>query len=74
MPLSRTIAVATCGDHWCHRIVVRTDVPRGVGDEMDTGTWDSLEFPAAVVLGTPASDLRIKEITAYLHKEKPGQS
>jgi hypothetical protein len=68
----RTLVVAASGDYWTHRIVDRTEVPRGVGDEMDTFTWDSLIFPAAVVLGTPASNLRIKEITDYLHT-KPHQ-
>jgi hypothetical protein len=62
----RTIAIAASGDHWSHHVIFRTEVPRGVGDGMDTQTWDSLEFLAPVVLGTPASDARMKEITDYL--------
>ncbi|KAM6499952.1 hypothetical protein JOM56_005460 [Amanita muscaria] len=67
----RTIAVIASGDHWTHLIVSRSDVPRGAGDEMNTETWDSLEFPDAVILGTPASDLRIEEISDYLRRTKP---
>ncbi|KAF8811528.1 hypothetical protein BYT27DRAFT_7089352 [Phlegmacium glaucopus] len=67
----RTIAVIASGDHWTHLIVSRSDVPRGAGDEMNTETWDSLEFPNAVILGTPASDLRMGEISDYLRHTKP---
>lgn len=68
----RTLMVAASGDYWTHRIVHRMEVPRGMGDEMDSSTWDALIFPAAVVLGSPASDLRIQEITDYL-QTKPHQ-
>ena len=67
----RTIAVIASGDYWTHLIVKRTDAPRGEGDEMDVESWDSLKFPGAVILGTPASDLRIKEISDYLRVQKP---
>ena len=67
----RTIAVIASGDYWTHRIVRRSDVPRGAGDEMDTTTWDSLIFPREVTLGTPASDLRMEEISDYLRVQKP---
>ena len=67
----RTIAVIASGDHWTHLIVRRSDVPRGAGDEMNAETWESLEFPDAVILGTPASDLRMGEISDYLRDTKP---
>ena len=67
----RTIAVAASGDYWTHLIVTRSKVPRGIGDEMDTAVWDSLVFPEAVILGTPESDLRMKEISDYLRVQKP---
>ena len=67
----RTIAVAASGDHWTYLIVSRADVPRGAGDEMNTEKWDSLIFPAPVILGTPASDLRMEEISDYLRERKP---
>ena len=67
----RTIAVIASGEYWTYLIVRRSDVPRGAGDEMDTATWDSLKFPKAVILGTPASDLRMKEISDYLRVQKP---
>ena len=67
----RTIVVVASGDHWTHLVVNRADVPRGVGDEMDLVKWESLEFPDVVILGTPASDLRMKEISEYLRIQKP---
>ena len=67
----RTIAVMASGDYWTHLIVSRSDIPRGVGDEMNTETWDSLIYPDAVILGTPASDLRMEEISDYLRERKP---
>jgi hypothetical protein len=67
----RTIAVIASGDHWTHLIVSRSDVPRGAGDEMNTETWDSLQFPDAVILGTPASDLRMEKISDYMRHTKP---
>ena len=67
----RTIAVIASGDHWTHFIVRRSDVPRGAGDEMNAETWNALEFPDAVILGTPASDLRMGEISDYLRDTKP---
>ena len=59
------------GDYWTHLIVSRSDVPKGSGDEMNTDTWDSLIFPEAVILGTPASDIRMEEISDYLRERKP---
>ena len=67
----RTIAIIASGDHWTHLIVKRSDVPRGDGDEMNVESWDSLKFPGAVILGTPASDLRMEEILDYLRERKP---
>jgi hypothetical protein len=67
----RTIAVIATGDYWTHLIVSRSDVPRAAGDEMNTETWDSRIFPDAVILGTPASDLRMEEISVYLKERKP---
>jgi hypothetical protein len=37
---------------------------------METEAWDDLVFPAAVILGTPASDLRMQEIADFL-RSKP---
>jgi len=34
----RTLVVAASGDYWTHRIVPRTETPRGMGDEMDSST------------------------------------
>ncbi|KAF8814275.1 hypothetical protein BYT27DRAFT_7219891 [Phlegmacium glaucopus] len=42
---------------------------QSVGDCMDTKAWDDLFFPAAVILGTPASDLRMQEIADFLHSK-----
>ena len=67
----RAIVVVASGDYWTHLIVSRSDAPRGVGDEMDTAVWNSLIFPEAVILGTPASDLRMEEISDYLRVKKP---
>ena len=67
----RTIVVMASGDYWTHLVVTRSDVPRGVGDEMNEKTWKSLKFPDVVILGTPASDLRMKEISEYLRVQKP---
>lgn len=69
----RTIVIAASGDYWTHRIVTRADVPRATGDGLDSETWDDLEFPSPVVLGTPDSEQRMKEITQYIHAMKPAQ-
>ena len=42
---------------------------KGMGDMMDSSTWD---YPDVVILGSPASDLRIQEISDYL-ETKPHQ-
>jgi len=67
----RTIAVMASGDYWTHLIVSRADVPRGAGDEMNADIWDSIIYPDAVILGTPASDVRMEEISDYLRETKP---
>ena len=67
----QTIAILASGDYWTHIIVSWSDVPRGAGDEMNTETWDALVIPDAVILGTPASDLRMQEISDYLRERKP---
>ena len=67
----RTIAILASGDYWIHLIVSRSDVPRGAGDEMNMETWDAFVIPDAVILGTPASDLRMQEISDYLRERKP---
>lgn len=66
----RTVAIAATGDHWTHLIISRSDAPRAVGDFMDTKAWDDLVFPAAVILGTPASDLRMQAVADFL-RSKP---
>ena len=66
----QSLRAVTTG-HWTHLIVKRSDVPRGDGDEMNVESWDSLKFPGAVILGTPASDLRMEEISDYLREKKP---
>jgi hypothetical protein len=68
---NRTIAIMASGDYWTHLIVRRSDVPRGAGDEMNAELWNSLDYPDAVNLGTPASDLRMEEISDYLRHTKP---
>jgi len=68
----QTVVVAASGDHWTHRIVTRSDVPRAVVDGMDTQPWGKLKFPPAVVLGTRASDLRMEQIFDFL-RAKPAQ-
>jgi len=67
----RTIVIMASGDYWSHLVVNRSDVPRGVGDEMNEETWKSLIFPEVVILGTPASDIRMEEISDYLRVKKP---
>jgi len=66
----RTVAITATGGHWTHLIITRSDAPQAVGDCMDTSAWDDLFFPAAVILGTLASDLRMQEIANFL-RSKP---
>jgi hypothetical protein len=68
----RTVVVAASGDHWTHRIVTRSDVPRAAVDGIDTQPWDKLKFPPHVVLGSRTSDLRMRQIYDFLHA-KPAQ-
>jgi hypothetical protein len=70
----RTVVIAASGDYWTYFIVTRADVPRAEEDLMDTQHWDDLEFPSPVVLGTPDSDQRMKDISDYLRNAKPAQS
>jgi hypothetical protein len=68
----RTVVIAASGDYWTYRIVTRADVPKAEEDHfMDTQHWDELEFPSPVVLGTPDSDQRMKDISDYLRNAKP---